>query len=99
MANRLGQQLQGQGYSWISAQDSLEEAICASLSKQFETATQKAQQAFQVAEKCGYPVLELRILGMLAAFDAEKGMLPEAWARNREGLGRALTATPQSPLI
>jgi CHAT domain-containing protein/cytochrome c-type biogenesis protein CcmH/NrfG len=88
MANRLGQQLQGQGYSWISAQDSLEEAICASLSKQFDTATQKAQQAFQVAEKCGYPVLELRSLGMLAAFDAEKGMLPEAWARNREGLVR-----------
>ncbi|MGB9032206.1 MAG: hypothetical protein WCC27_18930, partial [Acidobacteriaceae bacterium] len=78
-----GQQLR---YPNVNVSLLLDRAVCLSMVGQFENARSDAQAGFNLARSVGFPALEVRANGYLAALFSDQGLVEQGWNRDATGL-------------
>jgi len=86
-AGSLGDELSSTKYRWLQGQLSLEKAQCMKFQGEFAEGDIEAQSSRSIAQN-GFPVLELRVLGISASMNHQQGRCNEAWGQATEGLER-----------
>lgn len=83
-------------YTWLSIQASLEYAMCAGITNNFDEALTRAQSIELQATQFHYSALALRALGLRASLFTASGRLGEAWQVNEDGL-QSFWKAPYAP--
>jgi CHAT domain-containing protein len=87
-AGAVSDALRGRAYPWAAAQAALERSVCASMLEDFGRARAYLDEALSIAREAGYPILELRAIGLQAGLENVTGNAAGAWSEDRAGLAR-----------
>jgi CHAT domain-containing protein len=87
-ARSMATQLAGHHYPWVEAQMYVEMWNCQGQLGHFREAQPDLAKALVIADGAGYGTLKLRVLGVAAAEQYQKGNIPNALLLDHQGLAR-----------